>query len=305
MRWEFLNDPLTRDGKSPFTMQRLRYTLTAPTDPKNADSVEWGYAWLLRPAGDENTKRPAVIALHQTVIQGKNEPVGLETRPHDPGGMEYARHLAERGCIVFAPDVIAFGERAAEHSNAKYRSADQFFAEHPNGSVMRKMIFDVQRAVDLLCTLPGVDSKKIGCIGHSHGGYGTLFAMLFDDRIKAGVISCGFNTLRDDPQPMRWWEMTALMPRLGYYAGDVTQTPIEFHALLSLIAPRSLVINAGRQDSIFPNPRLLDETLDQVRGVYRLLDAETKLQTTVFDGPHDFPEASRMVAYEMLIKELS
>src|SRR5688500_3839259 len=37
MKWEFLTDPLTRHGTSPFTMQRLRYTLT--------EGGEWGYAW--------------------------------------------------------------------------------------------------------------------------------------------------------------------------------------------------------------------------------------------------------------------
>jgi dienelactone hydrolase len=285
-------------------MRRLRYTLTAPPNGASSDAVEWGYAWLLTPDGDSKTY-PAVIALHQTVMQGKNEPVGLETRPHDPTGMEYARHLAERGFIVLAPDVIAFGERAKDHTNAKYRSADDFFAAHPEGSVMRKMVFDASRAVDLLVMMPGVDPKQIGCIGHSHGGYGTLFAMLFDERIKAGVISCGFNTLRDDNRPSRWWELTALIPRLGYYADDLKQAPIDFHILLSLIAPRPLMISAGRKDAIFPNPKLLDATLDQVHGVYRLYDAETKLRTTVFDGPHDFPEASRDIAYAMLANELA
>ena len=294
--WEWLCDPLVRQSDSPFVMRRLRYTLT--------EAGEWGYAWLCTPSRAHKS-RAAVIALHQTVMQGKNEPVGLEGRPGDPGGMEYARHLAERGVTVLAPDAIAFGERSADHSNALYRSADQFFAAHPDGSVMAKMIFDVSRAIDLLSEMPGVDPEQIGCIGHSHGGYGTLFAMLFDQRLKAGVISCGFNSLRDDPSPQRWWEMTALIPRLGYYANRIHQTPIDFHILLSLIAPRPLIINAGRQDKIFPNPKLLDATLNAVRGVYKKYDADQHLHTTVFDGPHDFPETSRELAYSVLTNELT
>ena len=302
-RWEFLGEPLVRSGTSTHTLQRLRYALTAPKGD-NPDDVEWGYAWLLMPHGNA-AKRPAVIALHQTVMQGKNETVGLDGRPGDPGGMEFGRELAERGVIVFAPDAIAFGERAADHSNARYRSADQFFAAHPDGSVMRKMAFDVSRAVDVLSRMPHVDPNHIGCIGHSHGGYGTIFAMLCDERLKAGVISCGFNTLRDDPRPQRWWEMTALIPRLGYYAGDVARAPIDYHIWLSMLAPRPLVISAATKDAIFPNPKFLSNVMDEVRGVYRLYGADEKLDTIVFDGAHDFPKASRERAYEMLTAELT
>jgi len=82
-----------------------------------------------------------------------------------------------------------------------------------------------------------VDKDRIGIIGHSHGAYGTLFAMIGDERLKAGVISCGFTTLRTDPTPQRWWRMTALMPRLSYYQGAIEQTPIDFHLWLALVAP--------------------------------------------------------------------
>src|SRR2546429_8861436 len=115
------------------------------------------------------------------------------------------------------------------------------------------MAFDVRRAVDYLQTLPYVDKNAIGCIGHSHGAYGTLFAMLYEPRIKAGVISCGFTALRSDPKPERWWRLTALMPRLGWWEGHVEQTPFDFHHLLALVAPRSLLVSAALADKIFPN----------------------------------------------------
>jgi dienelactone hydrolase len=282
-----------------FSMQRYRYTLT---------DEEWGYAWLLVP-----TKRvadgSAVIALHQTAVSGKDEPVGLQTTPDERAGVYYAQELAERGFVTLAPDAIAFGERQSGHRNSKYKSADQFFTEQPHGSVMAKMGFDAARAVDLLERLPGVNAKRFGCVGHSHGGYGTLFAMLADPRISAGVISCGVSLLRDDPGPERWWRRTALIPRLGFYGdgngGDMAATPIDFHHWMALVAPRPLMVIAGTQDAIFPNCAALRDRLEMVREVYALHGRKDDLHAQVFDGPHRFGDDVRPKAYDLLERTLT
>lgn len=289
MKWEFLNEPLELGGDKPITMRRLRFQLTPS---------EWGYAWLLTPKDDRKI-RPAVIALHQTSIQGKNEVVGIENIPGDPGGVSYGLYIAQGGFTVLAPDAIAFGERAAEHSNAFYRGADQFFQAQPAGSVMGKMVYDVSRAIDLLAQMPNIDKNRIGCAGHSHGGYGTIFAALSDERIKAAVVSCGFTTLRTDPNPQRWWHSTALMPRLGFYAGHIEQTPIDFHIWLSLIAPRALFVSAGLKDQIFPETDNIPKVMEMLKGVWDLYGASDNLRSNVFAGPHDFPKASREQAIKL------
>jgi hypothetical protein len=291
MRWEFLTDPLERRGDPPVVLRRLRFMLT---------DEEWGYAWLLTPVDGRASPRPAVIALHQTVIQGKNEPVGLEGHPGYASGMDYGLFCARRGFAVLAPDAIGFGERAADHSNTRYRSADAFFAAHPNGSVMGKMMFDVSRAIDLLEQLPDVDRERIGCIGHSHGGYGTIFAMIGDPRLKAGAVSCGFTTLRIDPKPERWWRRTALMPRLAYYEGRIEQAPIDFHLWLSLIAPRPLFVSAGLKDAIFPQTDNVPRVLEMLRPIWGLDGAADMLRSRVYAGPHEFPAESREQAFRLL-----
>ncbi|MGW0229950.1 alpha/beta hydrolase family protein [Actinopolymorpha singaporensis] len=295
MSWEYLGDEFVVSPPAPghpYAMRRLRYLLTRE---------EWGYAWLLTPT-DAIEPRPAVIALHQTTASGKAEVVGLETTGNT-SHVRYAAELAARGFVVLAPDAIAFGERQAGHANARYRSAEEFFAAHPDGSVMAKMSFDVSRAVDLLEVVPQVDGRRIGCIGHSHGAYGTVFAMLGEPRIAAGVASCGLNLLRRDPSPHRWWLQTALIPRLGLYAPAVQQTPLDFHHWLALVAPRPLMVVAGTRDAIFPD---VGEArwLDQVREVYRAYGAEQSFVRWVFDGPHAFPPAARHHAYRMLTEAL-
>jgi len=270
--------------------RRLRYRLT----PR-----EWGYAWLLMPR-NAIEPLPAVIALHQTVPDGKDEPVGLNVDPE----RAYGRELAERGFAVLVPDAIGFGERAKDHWNSLYRSADGFFAVHPEGSVMAKMAYDTSRAVDLLQVLPGTDASRVGCIGHSHGGYGTLFAMMADERIGAGVISCGISGFRSDPTPERWWRMTALIPRLGLYEGRIAEIPIDFHHLLALVAPRPLFVSAALRDAIFPNTENVRQMLKLVRPVYELYGAEGWLRSWVFDGDHCFPRQARSRAYRVLAEAL-
>src|SRR5262249_52154161 len=154
--WEFIGEIFQKHGASPYTMRRLRYRLT---------DQEWGFAWLLAPV-ELKKPGPAVIALHQTSCSGKDEVIGLERLPGQTNWVWYGHELAEHGFVVLAPDAIAFGERQSGHAYAMYRSADQFFAAHPQGSVMRKMMFDVSRAIDVIEQLEQVDAKRIGCMGH-------------------------------------------------------------------------------------------------------------------------------------------
>jgi dipeptidyl aminopeptidase/acylaminoacyl peptidase len=289
MRWEFLGEELTSTSRPVYSLRRLRYTLTED---------EWGYAWLLVPRGARRP-RAAVIALHQTSLSGKSEVIGLERSGPDDY-MHYAVELAAEGFVVLAPDAIGFGERQAGHGNAYYRSARQFYEAHPEGSVVAKMVFDVSRAVDLLERLPEVDGARIGCIGHSHGGYGTLFAMAHEPRIEAGVISCGMNLLRDDPKAHRWWRQTALIPRLGFYKGRIEQTPMDFHHWLALVAPRPVMVVAGTDDEVFPNCAALSSRLELVRAVYELSGAGKNLEAWIFEGAHSFPPEARRQAYHTL-----
>jgi dienelactone hydrolase len=293
---KFRAEPLTPPYRTEkYTMRRYRYTLT---------DEEWGFAWLLTPR-ERRVRDGVVIAHHQTVTHGKDEPVGLDAVPEADPGVYYARQLVERGFVVLAPDAIAFGERQSGHRNSKYKSADQFFAAQPHGSVMGKMAFDTSRAIDFLKGMPEINAKRIGCVGHSHGAYGTLFAMIADPRIDAGVMSCGISLLRDDPGPDRWWRKTALIPRLGYYEADKAKTPIDFHVWLALVAPRPVMVIGGTQDTIFPNQAALPKRLAEVRKVYELLGKKEALEEFVFDGPHSFHETGRERGYKLLENALS
>jgi dienelactone hydrolase len=290
-RWQWLGDEFRGGEDRGYRLRRLRYQLT--------DDGEWGYAWLLQPLAGRPRARPALIALHETHPLGKHHPVGLAGTPGE-FGTGWAIELVQRGYVVLAPDAVGFGERQAGLPSARYDSADAFFRVHPNGSVAAKMAFDTSRAVDLLETLEGVDPSRIGCVGHSHGGYGTLFAMLADRRIRCGVISCGLNLLRSDPTPQRWWRSTALIPRLGLYEQDISETPLDFHHWLALLAPRPVTVIAASHDAIFPRTAHLGRSLATVRDVYALYGARGQIRVKISPGPHEFPIGARRRAWRAL-----
>lgn len=271
-------------------------------------------AYLLIPK--KRAKRvPAILCPHQTTQAGKNEPAGLAGNPQ----LQTALHLVKRGYVTLTYDALCFGERH-DPASGHYGDAIPFYQKHPRWSLIGKMVWDLQRAIDYLETLNFVDQTRIASLGHSHGGYTTLFSMAFDDRIKLGVSNCGFDTFRIDGNTFRWSKATALLPLLGYYVTNprvnmdlyravpdsaVIDVPFEMHELLALIAPRPLLLSASDEDFVFPNggwsTRRAVAKLDPV---YELLGARENLAGFYFSGGHSFaPEASAN-AYEWLDRQM-
>jgi len=143
---------------------------------------------------------PAVLALHQTNgALGKKEPAGVGGSPN----LHYAVELAERGYVTLAPDYPSFGEYRCDFSRTGFQS----------GSMMA--VWNNMRAIDFLQSLPEVDPKRFGCIGHSLGGHNAMFTAAFDDRIKALVSNCGFTSFRKYYHgDLRGWTSARYMPRI-------------------------------------------------------------------------------------------
>jgi dienelactone hydrolase len=256
-------------------------------------------------------KTPVIICPHQTTQAGKKEPAGLTGNPQ----LQAALHLVKRGFVTFTYDALCFGERH-DAASGHYGDAIPFYRRHPRWSLLGKMVWDMSRAVDYLETLDFVDPSRIGSVGHSHGGITTLFAMAFDERIKAGASNCGFDTFRVDGNTWRWSHATALMPRLGFYVSsryinmdhyravpdsEVIRTPFEMHELVALIAPRPLFLSTSDEDFVFPNAGWsARQTLARIGPVYELLNAAGSIEGHFFRGGHSFPEDVSRRAYDWL-----
>jgi dienelactone hydrolase len=263
----------------------------------HSEADGWIPAYILLPKdlSPNGKPRPAMICLHQTVAQGKEEQCGIQGDPE----MAFALELVRRGYVCIAPDAIGFGERIPDGTQP-YHDSLTFYQKHPGWSFLGKMAWDIGRVVDYLETLPYVDRTRIGSIGHSHGAYGTLTAAALEPRIAACVASCGFTTFRSDPHPERWSHLTALVPQLGFYLPDVASIPFDWQHVCSLVAPRPMFVWYATKDDIFPNTDNLDAILKDVEQVYGLYGKADHLAWQAFDGPHRFPRDGRQKAYRWL-----
>lgn len=256
-------------------------------------------------------RAPVVICPHQTTQVGRREPAGLAGNPQ----LHTALHLVQRGFVTFTYDALCFGERH-DPASGHYGDAIPFYRKHPQWSLLGKMVWDLSRAIDYLETLDFIDPARIGSVGHSHGGITTIFAMAFDQRIRAGASNCGFDTFRIDGNTWRWSHATALLPKLGFYVSsrylnmdqyravpdsEVIETPFDLHEVLSLIAPRPILLSTSDEDFVFPNAGWsARQSLKRLVPVYELLNAPRQLGSYFFNGGHAMtPEAAR-VMYDWL-----
>ena len=90
-------------------------------------------------------------------------------------------NFARMGFVCLVTDMI--GKVDSLQLSHEYGARPQEEAWLSNG--LGVQLWNNLRAVDLLCSLPEVDSSRIGVTGASGGGSQTLFASLMDDRIRA------------------------------------------------------------------------------------------------------------------------
>jgi len=235
---------------------------------------------------------PAVIALHQHAGEyrfGADEVIGIAGNEPD---QFYAKELVERGYITFAIDARCFGERITEDEHLV-----DCLARWIGKSTFGMIVWDDIRAVDYLLTRDEVDPNRIGCIGHSMGGGRATYLAALDERIKVAVVSCyvtSYKTLIEngnfsDP-PSTW------LPGILKYA--------DCQDVLSLVAPRPLLIINGEEDNTVPIKGMLN-TYNSLKRIYSIFKAENKLKKIEMkDISHSFPGRIREVAYQWFEKWL-
>ena len=260
--------------------------------------------WFLKPA-DGKLPCPAVLCIHGTTADAKDACLGVGGHPGGSNGI--AVHLCKRGFVTMAPDHFCAGQRAPKE-HAPYDTTE-FYERHPNWSEMGKDVYDHQQALDVLCAMDAVDSQHIGCIGHSLGGYGTVFLAAMDERVQAAVSSCGITSWLVDPARDNW-SRTAPgrykhFPLLRPYFEAGRPAPLDFHEIMAAIAPRALLnLSAVGNDSCFPIFEPFTEIYCQVERVYKALGAEGRFACFFHSEKHSFNAPSRALAYRWLEVQL-
>lgn len=282
-------DVLSETEEDGHTRLHLRY------DTVGGDVVT---AYLLKPkrgGQDTGKKLPAVLALHPTANEGKDDTATASGRDN----RRYGYELANRGYVVLAPDAITAGERVYEGASP-YQTAP-FYERYPEWSAVAKMIADHRQGVDLLVSLDDVDAGRIGAIGHSLGGYNAFFLAGVDERIRAVVSSCGFATFTGDANPNRWgrrdWfsHVPAVTDEL-----EQGRVPFEWHEIAALAAPTPFFNWSGQADAIFPHWEPIARAMRDLHGLYEWLGVPERMMSLDGTSGHDFPKPVRAAAYDFL-----
>lgn len=157
-----------------------------------------------------------------------------------------------------------------------------------------------------LASLPYVDARRIGIVGHSYGGKWAMFGSCLYEKYAAAVWSDG-GVVWDEPRSnVNYWEpwylglepgktrgrgvITPDRPRMGAYK-QLVESGHDLHELHALMAPRPFLLSGGSED-----PLSRWTALNHSVAVNRLLGFEGRVGMTS-RPKHDPNEQSNEVIY--------
>jgi dienelactone hydrolase len=229
-------------------------------------------------------KFAAVVVFHPTTPLQAKGVAGLA--PEYPEEKWQGVQLVRRGYVVWCP------RNYIETAGTNWAgNAARVVIQHPNWTGMTRMVWDAIRAADFLESLPNVDRKRIGCLGHSLGGKEVPYAMAFDERYRAGVASEGGIGLNFSNWSAPW-----------YFGAKLKQPAfdLENHEVLALIAPRAFLLLAG--DSADDDRSWT--FIKAAKPVYELLGVSQNIGWLNHHQGHRYSPEARAVAEEFLDQHL-
>jgi dienelactone hydrolase len=271
-------------------------------------------AYLLVPKG-VTRQQPGVLAIHQDgehrpYEYGGSEPAGVAGDP----GLQYGLELCLRGYVVICPDRFPFASRSLAKSKYKetfgrYRvftpyqgQSFELTEDLYRGCVANRLLFEgrtllgrelyeLQRVLDHLSSLPEVDGDRLGVIGHSAGGLLGALLMYIDPRVKVGCASSGTFLVRwiygqDNLKPITGFGSALAVPSLKQW-GDIDD-------VLAGLAPRPFLETHGDFTQ-----EMVDEKSRKARQRYAELGVPERYQSLVYDAKaHVFRQDMREKSYE-------
>jgi len=280
-RWQKLLNPpplvktgeLARRPCPPLAELKAEW-LTLPLGPLVAEAV-----FVVPPTATREKPVPLVIAQH-----------GIGSFPERTFGLaddgdayhSYARELVKAGFAVLAPMNLLGADRR-NRIERLCRLADTTL---PGIELAR-----LQRLLDEVCRDPRIDKDRIGIWGVSLGGLATMFWMPLEPRIKAGVVAAWFNHRRNKmaiPDP-RYSCFLETKEEHAFFRGWLVEFTDADAA--SLICPRALLIQTGKEDKIAHWPQVVEE-FEAAREHYKKLGIAERMEMDLHEGGHEARVAS-------------
>ena len=238
--------------------------------------------YIIKP-GRIHEPLPGVVAMHST---SDNQMLGI-AGVQDGRIVPFGYRLARLGFVVFCPQCFLWHDR---RDRTYEQQTQHFMKRHPGSKGMAKMLFDAQRAVDVLVSLAEVDPSRIGCLGHSLGAKESLYLGAFDDRVKVIVSNEGGVGIN-----MSNWD------DVWYLGQDIGAFGHKHHEVLSLAAPKPfLLIGGDSADGEQSRPYI-----NAVRPVYHLYDKPWNIELRNHGQGHSAIPLTETWTYEWMQDHLT
>ncbi len=198
--------------------------------------------WLLGPRATTAGKKYALI------VQVHGGPAAAVTPKYvSPGeqGNPLLRELVQKGYFLFLPNPRGSFGQGQEFTRANRRDF--------GGGDLR----DILAGIDAVAAAAPVDTQRMGLMGHSYGGFMTMWGVTHSQRFKAAVAGAGIANWVSyyGQNGIDQW----MIPFFGASAYDDPAQSMEFwHGLKAMGVPASLVIYDGEGHSIRKPEHLQD-----------------------------------------------
>ncbi|WP_250847025.1 alpha/beta hydrolase family protein [Aquisphaera insulae] len=284
-------------------------------------------AVFLKPAGASGPL-PAILGLHdhggnkflgwRKIARAGDAPTRTVATHQDEyyGGVAWANEIAKRGYAVLVHDTFPFASRRVRVADVPPRIREEGIDPEPDDAegikrynkfagahedIMEKSLISAgttwpgayvvedQRALDVLCARPEVDSRRVGCAGLSGGGMRTVFLAGLDDRI-ACCVAVGFMTtwrdfLLDKCHTHTWMAYVPLLPR-----------DLDFPEILALRAPRPTMVLNCNEDGLYTLPEM-HRADDILRETFAKGGAAAAYRCNFYGGGHKFDREMQKDAF--------
>ena len=229
---------------------------------------------------DARKRLPLVITAHG---RGGLPPETADGTLGGPGKSrrDLSWHALKHGYAIWQPVYVHYDKDGSDFRDRLTVRAWQAGTSLPAIEIAKTV-----RALDALLKRPDIDPERVAMMGHSYGGFYTLYTAALEPRIRVAVVSAYFNdreAVLDASEPggfLDWRFQDSL---------TLWRDP----SVAALVAPRSLLINAGNQDQLFPIEGAR-KAAPEIGRVYERLGVADHFKFREYVARHDFDGATAM-----------
>jgi len=210
------------------------------------------------------------------------------------GGRYLGEELARRGYVCLATDALNWSDRGGASFEQQQALACTLL--HFGASLAGLIAHEDLRAAEFLASQPEVDADRIAAMGLSMGSFRTWQVSALSDHVSAGVAVCWMCTNKGVMVPgnnQTTSPSAYTMTHPGLYNW------LDHPDVASIACPKPMLFYNGLRDGLFPVPSV-EEAYAKMRAVWSSQGVSDRLETRLWDTPHEFNAEMQTEAFAWL-----